>query len=105
MWAFPVPPPGAEAFWLVAQDQDNDKLTYGISGPDASVFSVTPTTGEVKLASPLDYEVNSSGLGRPQEGCGEVGALPVPSPRAEAHLGPLLPTRCRPPTCSTSSSL
>ncbi|XP_004737588.1 cadherin-related family member 2 [Mustela putorius furo] len=49
-------PVGAEAFWLVAQDQDNDTLTYGISGPDASVFSVTPTTGEVKLANPLDYE-------------------------------------------------
>lgn len=65
---------------MVAQDQDNDTLTYAISGQDASFFSVTPTTGEVKLANPLDYEVKGSSLGRPREGYGEVGALPVPSP-------------------------
>ncbi|XP_019693964.3 cadherin-related family member 2 isoform X2 [Felis catus] len=50
-------PVGAEAFWLVAQDRDQDPLTYGISGQFAYFFSVTPATGEVKLASPLDYEV------------------------------------------------
>ncbi|KAK2502460.1 hypothetical protein MC885_014653, partial [Smutsia gigantea] len=49
-------PVGAEAFWLVAQDQDNDKLTYGISGQNAYFFTVTPDTGKVELASPLDYE-------------------------------------------------
>ncbi|XP_027462531.1 cadherin-related family member 2 [Zalophus californianus] len=49
-------PVGAEAFWLVAQDQDKDPLTYGISGQTSYFFTVTPTTGEVKLASPLDYE-------------------------------------------------
>ncbi|KAM8765860.1 LOW QUALITY PROTEIN: cadherin-related family member 2 [Rhynchonycteris naso] len=49
-------PVGAEAFWLVAEDQDKDPLTYGISGPNAYFFTVTPATGEVKLASPLDYE-------------------------------------------------
>ncbi|KAF3828354.1 hypothetical protein GH733_005051 [Mirounga leonina] len=49
-------PVGAEAFWLVAQDQDNDPLTYGISGQYSYFFKVTRTTGEVKLASPLDYE-------------------------------------------------
>ncbi|XP_045356826.1 cadherin-related family member 2 isoform X3 [Leopardus geoffroyi] len=49
-------PVGAEAFWLVAQDRDQDPLTYGISGQLAYFFSVTPATGEVKLASPLDYE-------------------------------------------------
>ncbi|KAK2118486.1 Cadherin- member 2 [Saguinus oedipus] len=47
---------GAQAFWLVAEDQDNDNLTYGMSGPNAYFFTVTPPTGEVKLASPLDYE-------------------------------------------------
>nr|XP_015090441.1 cadherin-related family member 2 [Vicugna pacos]XP_031545203.1 cadherin-related family member 2 [Vicugna pacos] len=47
---------GAEAFWLAAQDRDNDPLTYGISGSYAYFFSVTPETGEVKLASLLDYE-------------------------------------------------
>nr|XP_035971610.1 cadherin-related family member 2 isoform X2 [Halichoerus grypus] len=49
-------PVGAEAFWLVAQDQDNDPLTYGISGPNSYFFMVNWTTGEVKLVNPLDYE-------------------------------------------------
>ncbi|XP_052012425.1 cadherin-related family member 2 [Apodemus sylvaticus] len=49
-------PVGDVAFWLVASDNDNDKLTYGISGLYASYFSVNPDTGEVTLVSPLDYE-------------------------------------------------
>ncbi|XP_069447847.1 cadherin-related family member 2 isoform X1 [Ovis canadensis] len=49
-------PVGAEAFWLVARDQENDELEYGISGSNAYFFSVTSNTGEVKLASLLDYE-------------------------------------------------
>ncbi|XP_036704706.1 cadherin-related family member 2 [Balaenoptera musculus] len=49
-------PVGAEVFWLIAQDQDNDPLTYGISGANAYFFNVTPNTGEVKLANLLDYE-------------------------------------------------
>lgn len=51
-----VPSPGAEAFWLAAEDLDHDPLTYGISGTYAYFFSVTPETGEVKLAYTLDYE-------------------------------------------------
>nr|XP_019611622.1 PREDICTED: cadherin-related family member 2 [Rhinolophus sinicus]XP_019611623.1 PREDICTED: cadherin-related family member 2 [Rhinolophus sinicus]XP_019611624.1 PREDICTED: cadherin-related family member 2 [Rhinolophus sinicus] len=49
-------PVGAEAFWLAAEDLDHDPLTYGISGTYAYFFSVTPETGEVKLAYTLDYE-------------------------------------------------
>ncbi|XP_019511096.1 PREDICTED: cadherin-related family member 2 [Hipposideros armiger] len=49
-------PVGAEAFWMVAKDLDQDPLTYGISGSFAYFFNVTPATGEVKLASALDYE-------------------------------------------------
>uniref|UniRef100_A0A8D1X1S9 Cadherin-related family member 2 n=1 Tax=Sus scrofa TaxID=9823 RepID=A0A8D1X1S9_PIG len=49
-------PVGAEAFWLVAQDQDQDALTYGISGLYAYFFNVIRNTGEVKLANLLDYE-------------------------------------------------
>lgn len=75
---------------MAAQDRDNDPLTYGISGQFAYFFNVIPTTGEVKLASPLDYEVKGSSLGRPRQGGGEVGALPVLPPQAGAHLGPLL---------------
>ncbi|KAF0883542.1 CDHR2 protein, partial [Crocuta crocuta] len=50
-------PSGAVAFWLVAQDQDQDTLTYGI-GQFPAFFTVTSTTGEVRLASPLDYETS-----------------------------------------------
>ncbi|XP_007951169.1 cadherin-related family member 2 [Orycteropus afer afer] len=49
-------PVGAEVFWLVAQDRDGDPLTYGISGSEAYYFNVTVDTGQVRLASPLDYE-------------------------------------------------
>nr|XP_020139865.1 cadherin-related family member 2-like isoform X2 [Microcebus murinus] len=49
-------PLDAEAFWLVAEDQDNDPLTYGISGSNAHFFNVTANTGQVRLASPLDFE-------------------------------------------------
>ncbi|XP_041515884.1 cadherin-related family member 2 isoform X1 [Microtus oregoni] len=49
-------PVGDVVFWLVATDSDNDPLTYGISGPYAYFFSVNSSTGEVKLASPLDFE-------------------------------------------------
>lgn len=65
---------------MVAQDRDQDPLTYGISGQFAYFFTVTPATGEVKLASPLDYEVKGSSLGGPREGGGEVGALSVLPP-------------------------
>ena len=61
----------------MAQDQDQDSLTYGISGQYAYFFTVTPATGEVKLASPLDYEVKGGSLGRPCEGGRGMGALPV----------------------------
>ncbi|XP_076795110.1 cadherin-related family member 2 isoform X2 [Arvicanthis niloticus] len=47
---------GTVAFWLVATDPDNDPLTYGISGLNAYYFSVVSNTGEVKLASSLDFE-------------------------------------------------
>ncbi|XP_067588861.1 cadherin-related family member 2 [Pseudorca crassidens] len=49
-------PVGTEVFWLIAQDQENDPLTYRISGSYAYFFNVTPNTGEVKLANLLDYE-------------------------------------------------
>nr|KAF6479422.1 cadherin related family member 2 [Molossus molossus] len=51
-------PVGSEAFWLVAEDPDQDPLTYGITGPKAYFFNVINTTGEVRLASPLDYETD-----------------------------------------------
>lgn len=77
---------GAVAFWLVATDSDNDNLTYGITGSDAYFFSITPDTGEVKLASPLDYEVKSGGVGKAwREGVAGV-ALGAPSPGSMAGV-------------------
>ena len=58
---------------MVAEDPDQDPLTYGISGPNAYFFKVTSATGEVKLASLLDYEVKGSGPGRPGRGMGRRG--------------------------------
>ena len=62
---------------MVAQDQDQDALTYGISGLYAYFFNVIRDTGEVKLANLLDYEVRASHVGRPPDGAGEVGRAPV----------------------------
>lgn len=53
--------------------RENDELEYGISGSPClpHFFSVTSNTGEVKLASLLDYEVKKeNSLGRPSEGQG-----------------------------------
>ncbi|XP_048190344.1 cadherin-related family member 2 [Perognathus longimembris pacificus] len=50
---------GAEAFWVLARDIDNDPLTYAISGTDHTFFSINSTTGEVTVASPLDFETDS----------------------------------------------
>ena len=101
-WAFPVPSAGAEAFWLVAQDQENDELQYGISGSNAYFFNVISHTGEVKLASPLDYEVKENSLGRPCEGQGG-GQGPGGHP-SRAHLGACLSAHCRRSTGSPSPS-
>lgn len=81
--------PGAEAFWLIAEDLDQDPLTYGISGPNAYFFAVTSNTGEVKLASPLDYEVKDMEVPGSQHPSG--GCPAVLSPREGAYLGPLSP--------------
>lgn len=62
---------GDTAFWLVANDSDKDPLTYGISGSHAYFFSVNSSTGEVKLASPLDFEVKSGGVGKVWRGSGQ----------------------------------
>ncbi|XP_063086896.1 cadherin-related family member 2 isoform X2 [Cavia porcellus] len=49
-------PVGSEAFWLAVEDPENGPLTYNIAGTNAYFFSVSQTTGQVKLASALDFE-------------------------------------------------
>ncbi|XP_006884444.1 PREDICTED: cadherin-related family member 2 [Elephantulus edwardii] len=46
----------AVAFWIIAEDPDGDTLSYGIDGPEAYFFKVNSASGEVRLASSLDYE-------------------------------------------------
>ena len=43
-----------------ATDQDDDTLTYSLSGTDASSFSIDSTTGQLKTNEPLDYERKTS---------------------------------------------
>lgn len=45
-----------QAFQISAYDPDNDPLTYGITGTDASYFDVNKDTGDVKIKSLLDRE-------------------------------------------------
>lgn len=93
---------------MAAEDRDNDPLTYGISGPNAYFFKVTPATGEVRLDSLLDYEVKGGGRGRsgrgwetrePWEPVLGAGACLV-----RAHRAPLS-SHCRRSPGSQSSSL
>lgn len=99
----------------MAEDLDQDPLTYGISGPNAYFFTVTSATGEVKLASPLDYEVKGSSLGGAVRGKGRRGglwsqcpggdALPVLPLGAGVHHMPVLSAHCRRNSCYSSRSL
>ena len=43
---------------IVATDADNDALTYGITGSDA--FAIGASTGQITVASALDYETQAS---------------------------------------------
>ena len=43
-----------------ATDADNDALTYSLSGTDASVFDIEPTTGQLQTSGSLDYEAKST---------------------------------------------
>ncbi len=43
-----------------ATDEDNDTLTYSLSGSDASSFSIGSTNGQLRTSAALDYETKSS---------------------------------------------
>ncbi len=41
---------------VVATDEDDDPLTYGLEGPDAAAFGIVGSTGQLQTRAPLDYE-------------------------------------------------
>ena len=41
---------------VTATDEDEDVLTYTLSGADAASFGIVSTTGQLKTKAPLDYE-------------------------------------------------
>ena len=43
-----------------AKDADHDTLTYSLSGPDASSFSIDSASGQLRTRASLDYETKSS---------------------------------------------
>ena len=45
---------------ISATDADNDRLTYSLSGTDASAFSIVSTTGQLQTKAALDYETKTS---------------------------------------------
>ncbi len=45
---------------VAAVDQENDTLTYTLSGDDASSFSIDSETGQLKTKAALDYEEKTS---------------------------------------------
>lgn len=45
---------------IAATDTDSTILTYTLSGPDASSFSIDSTTGQLRTRAALDYETEST---------------------------------------------
>ena len=43
-----------------ATDDDEDTLTYTLSGTDAAAFSIVSTTGQLKTKAPLDFEAKNA---------------------------------------------
>ena len=44
----------------VAADDPGDRLTYTIAGPDAALFQIVPTSGQLRTSGELDYEREDS---------------------------------------------
>ena len=44
-------------YTAAATDADGDTLSYGLSGTDAGLFTINPTTGAVSFVAPPDFEM------------------------------------------------
>ena len=74
---------------VAAEDQDNDRLTYALSGTDAAAFSIVTSTGQLRTLEPLDFEDKSSyrvtvevhdgldGLGQPSTSIDDTQAVTI----------------------------
>ncbi|MXY16218.1 MAG: cadherin repeat domain-containing protein, partial [Acidobacteria bacterium] len=45
---------------VAAEDPENDRLTYSLSGADAASFSIVGGSGQLRVKEPLDFETRSS---------------------------------------------
>ena len=45
---------------VAAQDPENDRLTYTLSGTDAAAFTIVETTGQIRVKEALDFETKPS---------------------------------------------
>ncbi|XP_022108017.1 protocadherin Fat 1-like isoform X2 [Acanthaster planci] len=55
-------PSGTDIIQVSASDidaGDNAVITYSLSGDDAALFAINPSTGQISSAGPLDYETQS----------------------------------------------
>ena len=48
---------------VTATDEDEDVLTYTLSGVDAAAFGIVSTTGQLQTRAPLDYEKKNTYFG------------------------------------------
>ncbi|MCY3647902.1 MAG: cadherin domain-containing protein [Chloroflexi bacterium] len=45
---------------VAAEDPENDRLTYSLSGTDAASFTIVGGSGQLRVKDPLDFETKSS---------------------------------------------
>ena len=45
---------------VAADDPENDRLTYSLSGTDASAFTIVTSNGQIQTSEPLDFETQST---------------------------------------------
>jgi Ca2+-binding RTX toxin-like protein len=52
--------PNALVYQTLATDADGDRITYSLTGADASSFTIDAVTGAVRLTLPADFEVKAT---------------------------------------------
>ena len=45
---------------VAAEDEENDPLTYSLTGTDAAAFNINPSSGQIRTKDAIDYEAKSS---------------------------------------------